>query len=763
MKELNIIMGISVDNESCRKIKQFFTEGIQNYLKEGYTVHAVNSTTDRMKFDDSVRSGEYNVGFVLEVMNGNPIGQGGIKAWRRENSEMQIILVMDKSRKSTGKAKGLYDIGYYDGLFLDDISTDILVNLIENGRSKEEAYIYYGLDHYVEPVKKGKAPKSGNTVVGNNGKHSLNEDKSTLGNDQDMILKMASGAKRISETVSQLNIGDEFDNENVPNHGTQNIEISEEFNRPGEDYNGNTNIIDAPKEQPTGAEEVSTSDEKLQKTHSVNESIELDDNNDMSNLMKISMDVFGEDESVQEKGERYFSDSGAGADRGDSSVQSLLKDKKSYVRRSLDEIAKSREELLKYFNGRTSEAYNSVEKKKEDQDKVKKKNKKEFVENLFIECYEQFASQYNVAFTEAAIGATTSAVLEDKLFDVIEDRNATSEDKIAVLEMFMEYTYGYDLLKDLIETDGVTEIHVLTWDKIRVKKGNERYSTTIALKGYHRYEGFCQQLYLRNRDRLTSTGTTKTFTDSDYSKKYNLEVSIRSADITTTNEPELHIRKIPKNKRTLKSLCTHKNILKEYAAYLSYAAIDSRGILIIGKRTSGRSTVLNALLDYLPSDKSGIVVQRHNELVPGVHPEISVLHPLVASGDNPGASMIDLAYGALSENVEYYILGDVEGPESDPFYKALLSGYICWSCITCESPEESIDKLAKYVQSSGNKTPYNEIVFMICDKIGTIVCMDNLNVKDIYRVEGFDENNGVILKNIKEIFEWRKEETRIVE
>lgn len=752
MKELNIIMGISVDNEACRKIKQFFTEGIQNYLSEEFTVHAVNSTTDRIEFDDSVRGGMYNVGFVLEVMNDNPIGQGAIKAWRRDNSDMQIILVMDKSRKSTGKAKGLYDIGYYEGLFLDDISTEILVNLIENGRTKEEAYAYYGLDDYIEPVKKGKSLKPEGIKEDKKPAHiPVAEKEQTDGPDnegtQEMFLKMGGSSNRRSgEAVPQLNFENEYD-EVVPNNGTPNLNLSLTENTrdiiedisTGDNDTGDDNYTDGARNGEYSENEESNPDINYQ-----------EDNDGIAGLKNISMDVFVEDESASEKGERNFSDSGIGQADSSQGLQALLKDKKSYIRKSLDEITASREEMLKYFNGRTSEAYSGVE---------KKKNNQGFVESLFVECYEQFSRQYSVAFTEAATGATTTSVLEEKLFDVIEDKRATSEDKVAVMEMFMEYTYGYDLLKDLIETDGITEIHVLTRNKIRVKKGNVRYSTSLALNGINRYEGFCKQLLLRNRDRLTSDGTTKTFTDSTYSEKYNLEVSIRSADINTTNEPELHIRKTPKNKRTLKSLCNHKNISKEHASYLSYAALDNKGIIICGGNTAGKTTVLNALLDYIPSDKSGIVIQRRNELVPGVHPEISVVHPLVATGDKHGATYLELANDALGEDVEYYIMSDVKGPEADPFYKALISSFITWTCVTCVKPEDSIDKIAKYVQSSGNKTPYNEIMYMLCDKIGTIVFMDNLNVSDVYQVKGYDEESGVVLKNVKELFDWCNEET----
>ena len=144
-------------------------------------------------------------------------------------------------------------------------------------------------------------------------------------------------------------------------------------------------------------------------------------------------------------------------------------------------------------------------------------------------------------------------------------------------------------------------------------------------------------------------------------------------------------------------------------------------------------------------------------MVAGVHPEISVVHPLVASADKPGATVLELAYDALGEDAEYYIMGDIKGPEADPFYQALISSYITWTCVTCIRPEDSLDKIAKYVQSSGNKTPYNEIMYMLCDKIGTIVYMDNLNVTDVYQVCEYDDTSGVVLKNVKDLFEWCSE------
>lgn len=756
-KEFKIIMGFHKENDSCRKIKHFFAEEMQNYLTPGNTVVAVNSTTDRMEFDDSVRGGMYNVGFVLEIMNGAPIGQGGIKAWRRDNPNMRIILVMEESRKGTGKAKGLFDIGYYDGIFFgNNVSFQSLVDLLEKGRTKEEAYKYYGLENYIEPEKKSKPAKeiktqsntssdfsqlnisATNSPNSNNHRLKDDSDKNEVVHSEGMLLDMSTVGieKRKIDTMSQLSLDTDFSGERdtvdevytVPEQGTVDEE-SESMLHESDGPAVYNEVASSPlPEEPNGnVFDGSFGNEAFDSNNDYEE--------DASALSFSDSDIGEKSEQYTEKKESH----------------GLILANRTFVRKSFDEIMESKEALTKYFNSRTNEAYTNFDK---DRKELSQR------EQMFVECYEQFTRQYDCVFKDAVTGAITREVVAERLYDVIQNQSATVETKNAIMDMFFAYTYGYDILQDLLEISDITEIHVLSRNIVRVKKGSVRYLAEMSFPGKGRYEGFCELLLLRNRDNLTFDGTTKTFTDSTYSDKYYLQVSLRSADFMTTNEPEIRIRKTPKSKRTLKSLCSHKKISKENAGYLTYAALENKGIIICGEPTCGKTTILNALMDYLPINKSAIAFQHQDELVPGVHPEISVIHPRVQSADNSGASIVQLAKEAIGGDAEYFIMGDIKGNEAEPSYQALLNGYIFWTCITCTNPKEALVQFAKYIQFSGSTSSYDEIMNILCDKIGTIVHMDDLSVSAVYRVCGYDENDGVIMKNIYELLGKDNDEER---
>ena len=64
--------------------------------------------------------------------------------------------------------------------------------------------------------------------------------------------------------------------------------------------------------------------------------------------------------------------------------------------------------------------------------------------------------------------------------------------------MLINYAWGYDVLTPLINLDAVIEIHVIDFDKIRVKTKKGRNSTPLSFLSREHYLRFIRNIELRN-------------------------------------------------------------------------------------------------------------------------------------------------------------------------------------------------------------------------------------------------------------------------
>ena len=84
------------------------------------------------------------------------IGQGTVKRWEESNPNIRIVLLVDDSKRSGKKLQSLYEYGFYNSFYLSDLDAafDEFAKLIMRGRSKGEAYYYYGMDEIGYPKPK---------------------------------------------------------------------------------------------------------------------------------------------------------------------------------------------------------------------------------------------------------------------------------------------------------------------------------------------------------------------------------------------------------------------------------------------------------------------------------------------------------------------------------------------------------------------------------------------------------------------------------
>ena len=122
------------------------------------------------------------------------------------------------------------------------------------------------------------------------------------------------------------------------------------------------------------------------------------------------------------------------------------------------------------------------------------------------------------------------------------------------------------------------------------------------------------------------------------------------------------------------------------ANYLIWAAREAKGIVFTGKGSSGKTTLMNTLLEYTPCNASGLIIQESDELFSS-KPEMTVEH-ITEDYD-----LKDLAKNGLLTDIDYFIIGEVKGEEAMYFINACDTGNKAWCSVHSPNSEEAINKL----------------------------------------------------------------------
>ncbi len=333
-------------------------------------------------------------------------------------------------------------------------------------------------------------------------------------------------------------------------------------------------------------------------------------------------------------------------------------------------------------------------------------------------------------------GIKPRKVLLDAADRYLADKELAAEDRITIIKHLSKFIWGYYILEEVISDPDVSDIKVLSADNVRVKRKGKRMGCDIRFPSNADYKRFVSMAAVKNKTNLADVNAIQSFTDKESNKDFILRFNISTEFVNSTNAPYMHIRKIPKKKHTLSELTELGMLDEDKAEYLRYAAKESSGILFAGKGASGKTTLMNALLEHIPHDRSGLVIQENEELFSNIHPDLMFQHIVSAHGEGKiKYDLKDLSRNGLLTDLDYFIIGEIKGGEALYLLNAGYTGHKCWASLHAMSSSEAIDKLADYVKYESDYS-LNDIRKMLMG-MKTIVYMKDFCVREISEVREY--------------------------
>jgi pilus assembly protein CpaF len=311
-----------------------------------------------------------------------------------------------------------------------------------------------------------------------------------------------------------------------------------------------------------------------------------------------------------------------------------------------------------------------------------------------------------------------------------------SEDKIKRFnEYILNYVFGFHVLTSLIEDDEISDIKVMSWDNIRIKRHGKRMGTGITFWSPEDFRGTVEMIAVKNGINLGSTNAIPTFVDKKSSKKARLRFNISGETINDSGEPSIHIRKILTTKKTISKLMQEGLLTRKIADYLIRKHGDGY-MIVCGKNASGKTSLVNALLDEIPQTESVLVVQENEELFSDVHKDMLFQH--IDKKNKFGLK--ELVINAQMLDVDHIVIGEIKGVEALYFVTAALTGCTGMATIHSENAERALDKLADYCKWGSDYS--REELFKLLSCVKTIVYLDDYKITEIVTNHGWDEMAG---------------------
>lgn len=365
------------------------------------------------------------------------------------------------------------------------------------------------------------------------------------------------------------------------------------------------------------------------------------------------------------------------------------------------------------------------------------------MQQIFLSIYKEFVTTEINAYRMAQAGRKSKKEIHEIIEPKLERNYSglTENDKNFIYFKMDSAIFSNYILDNLIADPLISDIRVESYDRIRVKVRGKRFTSNFRFLDYEDLDRFVQGLGARYRIDLSSKAAVP-YTDRVSSDAYILRYNITTPEINSNLQPQIHIRKTAKSKKSMRTLMDEGMLDETIAAFLIDRAKNSKGIIFTGKGGSGKTTLMNTLIEYIPYGKSVLAIQESEELFADNHPDVTLQH-ITAQYD-----LAALARNGLLTDEDYFIIGEIKGAEAWSFLNAADTGHICWSSVHSPSSKDAIRKLADLVMYE-SKYSSEEAEYML-KELQTIVFMKNYKVWEIAEIVGWDEQAGHLA--YKEIF-----------
>lgn len=319
--------------------------------------------------------------------------------------------------------------------------------------------------------------------------------------------------------------------------------------------------------------------------------------------------------------------------------------------------------------------------------------------------------------SDAQIGEIIDSVIMEKSREVY----MSAVTKLTLRQELFNTIRRLDLLQELIDDKTVTEIMVNGADAIFYERDGRIYTWDRHFESREKLEDVIQQIVSRSNRQVNES-----IPIVDARLKDGSRVNV-VLDPVALNGPILTIRKFPEEAITMEDLIRWESISQEAAEYLKVLVKAGYNIFISGATSTGKTTFLNVLADYIPKTERVITIEDSAELQ--IHGIENLVRMEVRQADGDGVSNVtlrDLIRTSLRMRPDRIIVGEVRGEEALDMIQSMNTGHDgSLSTGHANSPQDMLSRLETMALFASD-IPIQAIRKQIASSIDIIVQLERL-------------------------------------
>lgn len=319
--------------------------------------------------------------------------------------------------------------------------------------------------------------------------------------------------------------------------------------------------------------------------------------------------------------------------------------------------------------------------------------------------------------SDAQIGEIIDSVIMEKSREVY----MSAVTKLTLRQELFNAIRRLDLLQELIDDKTVTEIMVNGADAIFYERDGRIYTWDRHFESREKLEDVIQQIVSRSNRQVNES-----IPIVDARLKDGSRVNV-VLDPVALNGPILTIRKFPEEAITMEDLIRWESISQEAAEYLKVLVKAGYNIFISGATSTGKTTFLNVLADYIPKTERVITIEDSAELQ--IHGIENLVRMEVRQADGDGVGNVtlrDLIRTSLRMRPDRIIVGEVRGEEALDMIQSMNTGHDgSLSTGHANSPQDMLSRLETMALFASD-IPIQAIRKQIASSIDIIVQLERL-------------------------------------
>jgi pilus assembly protein CpaF len=222
--------------------------------------------------------------------------------------------------------------------------------------------------------------------------------------------------------------------------------------------------------------------------------------------------------------------------------------------------------------------------------------------------------------------------------------------------------------------------------------------------------------------------------------------------------PSVSIRRFAVDKMGLDDLVKRGALTDYMAEFLKGAAKSKLNILISGGTGSGKTTMLNAISNFIPNDERVITLEDSAELQLQL-PHVLRLETRTANVEGKGeVTLRDLVRNSLRMRPDRVVIGEVRSGEAFDMLQAMNTGHEgSLTTVHANTPRDALARLENMVSMAGLEMPAKAIRAQIVSAIHIIIQLSRLEdgSRRILSIQEVDGMEGDVI-TLSEIFKYQR-------